>query len=58
MAALSVRRYNVPLKQFADRLEASGKAPKAILCAVMRKLAHLIFGVLKHRQPFKEDYMT
>jgi hypothetical protein len=26
------------------------------LCAVMRKLAHFIFGVLKNNQPFRKDY--
>ena len=57
MASLSARRYNPVLKKFADRLEASGKAPKAVLCAVMRKLAHIVFGVLKHKQPFKADYV-
>ena len=57
MASLSARRHNPCLKEFADRLQAGGKAPKAVLCAVMRKLSHLIFGVLKHRQPFKADYV-
>ena len=27
-------------------------APKAIIAAAMHKLAHLIYGVLKTRQPF------
>lgn len=57
MASLSARQHNPCLKEFADRLQAGGKAPKAVLCAVMRKLAHLIFAVLKHRQPFKADYV-
>lgn len=52
MAALVAKRYNPVLKSFAERLKQRGKAPKAIICAVMRKLAHIIFGVLKHQKPF------
>lgn len=52
MAALVAKRYNPVLKAFAERLKHKGKAPKAIICAVMRKLAHIIFGVLKHQKPF------
>lgn len=47
MPALSAKRFNEPLKGFVSRLENSGLAPKAILCAVMRKLVHIIFGMIK-----------
>jgi transposase len=57
MAALVARRYNPVLKHFADRLKLHGKAAKAIICAVMRKLAHIIFGVLKHQKPFNSALM-
>jgi transposase len=56
MAALVAKRFNKALQPFVSRLEQRGKAPKAIICAVMRKLAHLIFGVLKSQQPFKEKF--
>lgn len=52
MAALSAKRYNVALQPFVNRLKGNGKPPKSIVCAVMRKLAHLIFGILKHGRPF------
>lgn len=52
MAALVAMRHNEALQPFVKRLEAKNKAPKAIICAVMRKLAHLIFGILKSGQPF------
>ena len=39
-------------KTFAERLAARGKAKKVIICAVMRKLLHIIYGVLKHRTPY------
>jgi transposase len=52
MAALVAKRYNTHLSSFVARLQAKSKAPKAIVCAVMRKLAHWIFGVLKNTQLF------
>ena len=41
LAALSAARYNADMKAFHDRLIANGKAPKAALIAVARKLAIL-----------------
>jgi transposase len=52
MAALVAKRHNSALQPFVKRLELKGKAPKSIICAVMRKLAHIIFGILKHRRSF------
>lgn len=40
------------LKVFGDRLSAAGLAPKAVVGAVMRKLAHFIYGVVKSGKPF------
>ena len=39
-------------KRFRLRLAAHGKAPKLIIGAMMRKLAHVAFGVLKSGKPF------
>ena len=55
MAALVAKNYNKGLTQFVNRLKQRGKTPKTIVCAVMRKLAHIIFGVLKNKQPFNEN---
>ena len=52
MAALVAKRFNRALQPFVKRLELRGKSPKSIVCAVMRKLVHLIFGVLKNNRPF------
>ena len=41
---------------FGDRLSASGLAPKAVIGAVMRKLAHLIYGVIKSERPFDANF--
>ena len=39
-------------KQFKGRLALSGKPPKLIIDAMMRKLVHVAFGVLKSQKPF------
>jgi transposase len=52
MPALVAIKYNAPLRHFACRLRAAGKPKMSIVCAVMRKLIHIAFGVLKHQKPF------
>ena len=52
MPALVAIKHNAPLRHFASRLRAAGKPKMSIVCAVMRKLIHIAFGVLKHQQPF------
>jgi transposase len=52
MPALVARRHNPVLRAFCDRLAARGKHPKQVLVAAMRKLLHLIWGVLKSGRPF------
>ncbi len=52
MPGLVARRYNPVLKAFGDRLSAAGLAPKAVVGAAMRKLAHLIYGVINSGKPF------
>ena len=39
-------------REFKARLAANGKAPKVIICAMMRKLIHVTFGVLRSGEPF------
>lgn len=57
MAGLVAKRFNKRLQPFVMRLQANGKTPKAIICAVMRKLAHMVFGVLKNKRPFDVNYV-
>ena len=57
MAALVAKRHNERLQPFVTRLQMNGKAPKSIICAVMRKLAHFIFGILKSRRPFDVNFV-
>jgi len=56
MPGLVARRHNPAPKIFGDRLSAAGLAPKAVVGAVMRKLAHLIYGVIKSGEPFDANF--
>jgi len=53
MAALSARRHNPPLRAFAGRLAAKGKAAKVVLVAVARKLLVVANAVLRDRKPWQ-----
>jgi len=50
--AIVARQHNEIVKEFAERLKKKGKAPMQIVCAAMRKLLHIAFGVLKHKRAF------
>jgi transposase len=52
MSALSVKRYDPDFRQWAAELQARGKSGMCIVVAIMRKLLHLVHGVLKAN----EDY--
>jgi transposase len=55
MPALTAIRYNPIIKEFAERLESAGKSKMVIIIAAMRKLLHIIYGVLKNQNPFNEN---
>ncbi|MDP4228502.1 MAG: IS110 family transposase [Bacteroidota bacterium] len=55
MPAMNAKRFNPALQPFVNRLKSKGMAPKAIVGAVMRKLVHIIFGVLKNKTAFNPD---
>lgn len=52
MPAMNAMRFNPAAKALATRLRNAGKPGKLILGAIMRKLVHWIYGVLKSRQAF------
>ena len=55
MPAMNARVFNPLLKIFADRLKENGKKPKQIIIAVMRKLIHQIYGILKSGEPYNPE---
>jgi transposase len=56
MPALTAMRFNPILRDFAERLKRKGKSGKVIVVAVMKKLVHIIFGVLKSQKPFDPQW--
>lgn len=58
MPAMVARKHNPILRSFAERLQANGMAPMAIIGAVARKLVHQIYGVIRSGKPFDSGYLT
>jgi len=52
MPALAAIRHNPVIAALRTRLRTNGKHPMVIVCAIMRKLVCLAFGVLKSGRPF------
>jgi transposase len=57
MPALVAMRFNPVIQPFCQRLRDRGKCSMVIVGAVMRKLLHLAYGVLKSGQPFNPNYL-
>ncbi len=58
MPAVVSRRCNPIVHSFCDRLVQSGLQPMEVIGAAMRKLLHLVFGVLKSGRPFDPNYLN
>ncbi len=58
LPAIVAKQHNPLLKAMYDRLLAAGKSKMIAICAVMRKLLHIIYGVLKSGIPFDVDFET
>jgi transposase len=56
MPALSAAHKNPELSVFYNTLLARGKTPKQAITAVMRKIVHLCYGVVKNQTPYIENY--
>lgn len=56
MPAVVASRHNPLLKNFAERLRASVLPKKAVIGAVMRKLVHLMYAVVRSGIVFQADY--
>lgn len=52
MPAVVAIRHEPNVKAFYNKLVAAGKKPMQAVVAVMRKLLHAIWGMLKHDQDF------
>jgi len=56
MPAIVAKKYNPILINFYDKLINKGKPKKVAICAVMRKLLVLSYGVLKSETAFNPNY--
>lgn len=56
--AITAIKFNPVIKAFANRLKAKHKPSKVIIVAVMRKLLHIAYGVIKNNKPFDPDFAT
>lgn len=56
MPSLVAMQYNPIIVNFSERLRKNGKNGKVIVCAVMRKLVHIVFGILKSGRPFDPTF--
>ena len=41
---------------WAEGLQKRGKSKMSVICAVMRKLVHVAYGVLKNGKPFDPEW--
>ena len=56
--ALAAINWNPIVMALAHRLEERGKSSMIIVGAAMRKLLHLVYGVLKNGKPFDANYLV
>ena len=56
MPNMSARQHNPIIQDLVRRLQENGKQPKTIRGAVMRKLLHLAYGVLKSETSFDPNH--
>ena len=58
LPAIVAKQFNPIIIKFCQNLEHKGKCKMVIVGAAMRKLVHIIFGVLKNNIPFNPNIMT
>ena len=58
LPAMVALKYNPMLSDLKLRMAQKGKPKMVIVGAAMRKLIHIVFGVLKNQTPFNEKLLT
>jgi len=58
MPAIVASKHNPIVQAFCARLSQSGLRPMEVVGAAMRKLLHLVFGILKTGRPFDPNYIN
>jgi transposase len=57
MPAVVAQRHNPILRAYAERLAQHGLCKLQVVVAIMRKLLHVVYGILKSGQPFDPHYL-
>lgn len=55
--AIVAKNHNPLLKAFAQKLAKKGNHTMVIIAAIMRKLLHIVFGIVKHKTPFNPELL-
>jgi len=58
MPAIVAIKHNPIIQSFCARLSQTGLRPMEVIGAAMRKLLHLVFGILKSGRPFDPNYLN
>lgn len=56
LPTLAAIRCNPIIEEFYNKLVSKGKPKMVAVCACMRKLLHIVVGVLKNQTPFNPNY--
>lgn len=57
MPAIVAKTYNPIVRSFCDRLASRGLRPMQLVAAAMKKLLHLVYGILRSGKPFDPNYL-
>ena len=55
--AIVAKTHNPLFKKFTQKLSSKGKPTKVIIVAIMRKLLHVVFGVIKNNTQFNPNLL-
>jgi transposase len=55
--AIVAKTHNPLFKEFTQKLSGKGKPSKVIIVAIMRKLLHIVFGVIKNKTQFNPNLL-
>jgi hypothetical protein len=58
MPAVVGKNHNPIIQASCERLEKNGKKSMVVIGAAMRKLIHIVYGVLKSGKPFDPNYLS
>ncbi len=57
LPAVVAKNHNPILKAFSDKLKSKGKYNMFIIAAIMRKLLHTCFAVIKNNSAFDPNFI-